>query len=243
MRRCSKKPELSRVKDRRDLPANRRLYFSSLLGPLGIPTYGSSGYDWASAPSIWFDLAAVDTLGSLNDFQSDEQGESASPEWIARYNGLAQTLRPTDTFEILRFDTVFEAPTLGAHGRSWARFERPTGSACLSTSCFRRADPAQFGQSCRFPRRGGTARQRARGCSFEDKREHPAKRQAGGCATRWRRDRSSASVGSTAEILCHYLGGSFERGEALIVAGELRLTAQMQNREGAHLEWIEVNIT
>ena len=59
-----------------DLEANRRIYFSSLLGPLGIPTYGSSGYDWASAPNIWFDSAAVGTIGSLNDFQADEQGEA-----------------------------------------------------------------------------------------------------------------------------------------------------------------------
>ena len=56
-----------------DLEANRRIYFSSLLGPLGIPTYGSSGYDWASAPNIWFDSAAVGTIGSLNDFRSDEE--------------------------------------------------------------------------------------------------------------------------------------------------------------------------
>ena len=106
-----------------ELEANRRIYFSSLLGPLGIPTYGSSGYDWASAPSIWFDSAAVGTLGSLNDFQGDEQGESASPELIARYNGLSHAVRPTDTFEILPLGTVSEAPTLGAHARSWARFE------------------------------------------------------------------------------------------------------------------------
>ena len=106
-----------------ELEANRRFFFSSLLGPLGIPTYGSSGYDWASASSIWFDSAAVGTLGSLNDFQGDEQGESASPELVARYNGLTHAVRPTDTFEILPLGTVSEAPTLGAHARSWARFE------------------------------------------------------------------------------------------------------------------------
>ena len=70
-----------------DLEANRRIFFSSLLGPLGVPTYGSSGYDWASAPNIWFDLAAVGTLGSLNDFKGDEQGEGAAADFIAKYNG------------------------------------------------------------------------------------------------------------------------------------------------------------
>lgn len=106
-----------------DMEANRRFYFSSLMGPLGVPTYGSSGYDWASAPNIWFDSAAVGTIGSLNDFRGDEEGEVSSPELIAKYNGIASVLRPTNTFEILPLDTVSEAPTLGAHARSWARFE------------------------------------------------------------------------------------------------------------------------
>ena len=106
-----------------DVEANRRFYFSSLMGTLGVPTYGSSGYDWASAPNIWFDSAAVGTVGSLNDFRGDEEGEVSSPELIAKYNGIASVLRPTCTFEILPIDTVSQAPTLGAHARSWARFE------------------------------------------------------------------------------------------------------------------------
>ena len=35
-------------------------YFASEDGALGMPTYSSSGYDWASAPDIWFDAAPVD---------------------------------------------------------------------------------------------------------------------------------------------------------------------------------------
>ena len=106
-----------------DVEANRRFFFSSLLGQLGVPTYGSSGYDWASAPNIWFDSAAVGTLGSLNDFKADEQGERGSSELVAKYNGLTHVLRPTVNFEILPLDYVAEAPTLGAHARSWARIE------------------------------------------------------------------------------------------------------------------------
>ena len=122
-----------------DLEANRRLYFSSLLGPLGIPTYGSSGYDWASAPNIWFDSAAMGTIGSLNDFRDDEQGEGITPELVARYNGLAKVLRPTNTFEVLPFGSVSEAPTSGrtpAPGQGW---RGTVGVACLSTSCSRGA--------------------------------------------------------------------------------------------------------
>ncbi|MGB8260079.1 MAG: TIM-barrel domain-containing protein, partial [Terracidiphilus sp.] len=105
------------------IEANRRFWFSSLLGRLGVPTYGSTGYDWASAPEIWFDSAAVGTIGSLNDFQGDEQGLGATPERIARYNGIARCLRTTAVFETVPLGTVDEAPTLGAHARSWARFE------------------------------------------------------------------------------------------------------------------------
>jgi hypothetical protein len=106
-----------------DLEANRRIYFSSLLGPLGIPTYGSSGYDWASAPNIWFDSAAVGTIGSLNDFQVDEEGEGTTPELVAKYNGVSRTLRPANTFAVVPLGTISEAPTFGAHARSWARIE------------------------------------------------------------------------------------------------------------------------
>ena len=106
-----------------DLEANRRIYFSSLLGPLGIPTYGSSGYDWASAPNIWFDSAASGTIGSLNDFHGDEQGEKGSPEFVAKYNGMSKVLRPTNTFEVIPLGSISEAPTYGAHARSWARLE------------------------------------------------------------------------------------------------------------------------
>lgn len=106
-----------------DVEANRRIYFSSLMGALGVPTYGSSGYDWASSPSIWFDSAASGSIGSLNDFAGDEEGESATPELIARYNGVAKTLRPTDVFEVIALGEVAQAATRGAHARSWARME------------------------------------------------------------------------------------------------------------------------
>nr|MBA3375302.1 hypothetical protein [Actinomycetota bacterium] len=36
-----------------DLEANRRFFFSGLLGDLGMPTYGSGGYDWSSMRQIW----------------------------------------------------------------------------------------------------------------------------------------------------------------------------------------------
>lgn len=105
------------------LEANRRLYFSSLLGSLGVPTYGSSGYDWSSAPEIWFDSAASGTIGSLNDFNRDEAGEPPTPQLISRYNGVAKALRSTRVFDVLPIGPPQLAPTLGAHAHSWVRLE------------------------------------------------------------------------------------------------------------------------
>lgn len=107
-----------------DWEANRRIYFASVLTQLGVPVYGSSGYDWPSSPVIWFDSVASGTIGSLNTFTNDQFGESATPERLALYNGFAQTIRPTNLFTIIPFPTVRpEAPARGAHSKSWARLE------------------------------------------------------------------------------------------------------------------------
>lgn len=107
-----------------DLEANRRFFFSSLMGELGVPTYGSSGYDWQSTPPIWFDSAAIGTLGSLNDFRADERGQGATPDRIAKYNGLVEAIRTSNTFQAIPFPTQQIGPTRGAHAQSWARIEK-----------------------------------------------------------------------------------------------------------------------
>ena len=106
-----------------DLEANRRFFFSGLLGEIGMPTYGSGGYDWKTMPQIWFDSAAVGTLGSLNSFSGDEEDEVATPGRVAKYNGLAQALRTSNTFSIRPIGADYVSSTRGARTRSWARFE------------------------------------------------------------------------------------------------------------------------
>jgi hypothetical protein len=106
-----------------DLEANRRLFFSGLLGEIGMPTYGSGGYDWSTMPEIWFDSAVVGTLGSLNSFSGDEENEGPTPERVAKYNGLAQLLRASNTFSIHPIDADYVSSTRGAHSRSWLRIE------------------------------------------------------------------------------------------------------------------------
>ncbi|MES2390761.1 MAG: TIM-barrel domain-containing protein [Acidobacteriota bacterium] len=104
------------------LEANRRIYYASALTPLGILVYGSSGYDWSSSPSIWFDSVAAGTIGSLNDFQGDEFGETSSPGAIALYNGFCKAIRQENIFEVIVYPPPrLEASIAGGHARSWAR--------------------------------------------------------------------------------------------------------------------------
>ena len=105
------------------LEANKRFYFSSLLGEIGMPTYGSGGYDWTTMPDIWFDSAAMGTLGSLNSFAGDEQDSGPTPARVAKYNGLSQLLRSSNIFSIEPLDQVLLGGSNGARSSSWARIE------------------------------------------------------------------------------------------------------------------------
>ena len=96
-----------------DVEANRRFFFSSLMGEIGQPTYGSGGYDWATMPDIWFDTALIGALGSLNSFVGDEQDQMPSPDLIAKYNGLCQALRNSNIFTIEPVDADYSEADAG----------------------------------------------------------------------------------------------------------------------------------
>ncbi len=226
-----------------EFEANRRMYFSSLLGPLGIPTYGSSGYDWASAPAIWFDSAAVGTIGSLNDFNGDEQGERGSAATVAKYNGIAKTLRSATRFRVLTLGADSEAATFGAHAHSWARLEgdevvllalRPV-LAGEETPSARSADDDVF-----------------RGLVQAGVPVIVASRGAGGLS----RDAELAVVpygdgvisirrtsGKRAWVVHHYFGGAVAQEDVVIEGGRLNLTARLKGPAGQPLEWMEVHIS
>ncbi len=106
-----------------DDETNRRIFFSSLCGELGMPTYGSSGYDWESALDIWFDSAPSGTLGSLHCFDGDENGDLPKDEWIAKYNGLSAILRRQIHFQIQPVDAKWRGGLRAAFSPSWERSE------------------------------------------------------------------------------------------------------------------------
>ncbi len=226
-----------------DLEANRRIYFSSLLGPLGIPTYGSSGYDWASSPHIWFDSAAVGTIGSLNDFKADEQGEGSTPELVAKYNGIAKVLRQSNTFQVLPLGVVSQAPTYGAHARSWARFEggelvlfafRPTMPGDENPLMSQASDPrVKDVIQCTAP--VIIASQDSKSITRSSKLAIVS--YAGGQVALRRQE------GKKAELTSHYFGGAVTQSKAPIENGQLKITVEDRNPAGKPLEWIEVRIS
>jgi hypothetical protein len=226
-----------------DVEANRRFFFSSLLGQLGVPTYSSTGYDWASTSNIWFDAAALGTIGSMNDFKADEQGEGCTPELAARYNGITHVLRPTVTFEILPLDYVPEAPTLGAHARSWARFE----AGQLVLLAFRPpvpGDPRALARQTNDARVKGAVQSNVPLVVASKTNDSIA--SSGNLAIVPYGDGEVVlrrQVGSKAEIISHYFGGAPTRNQATIEKGELKITARERNSAGAPLEWIEVHVS
>jgi hypothetical protein len=226
-----------------DVEANRRFFFSSLLGRLGVPTYSSTGYDWAATSNIWFDACALGTIGSMNDFKTDEQDEGVTPQAAARYNGIVQALRPTVTFEILPLDYVPEAPTLGAHARSWARFEKGE----LVLFAYRPAvagDPRPLARQSKDPRVTGALQSNvpvvvsSKTAQSIAHSEHLAIVPYGDAEIVLRRQ-----SGKKAEIISHYFKGVKTSSPATIEGGELKIAARARSAAGEPLEWVEVHIS
>lgn len=105
-----------------DLETNRRIFFSSLCGELGMPTYSSSGYDWESAIDIWFDSIASGSLGSLHCFDGDENGEKPSAMQIAKFNGLNSLVRKEAFFSTKPVHAKWQGIRAGL-APSWERIE------------------------------------------------------------------------------------------------------------------------
>ncbi|MDR3738574.1 MAG: hypothetical protein P4L40_06095 [Terracidiphilus sp.] len=226
-----------------DVEANRRMFFSSLLGRLGIPTYGSSGYNWSSAPRIWFDSSAVGTVGSLNDFRGDEAGEKPTPEIIARYNGVLQTVRPTNVFEVLPIGNVQYASVLGAHARSWARFER--GALVLFAYRPPAVDEVPALVDHQIDRRVDGVLRATMPVIVSSRNDQSITRSntlvvapyaSGEIALKRTR-------GQKAILIHHYLSGNKTEDRAAITDGYLAFRVKNHDGAGSPLEWIEVQIS
>ena len=215
-----------------DVEANRRFFFSGLLGELGVPTYGSSGYDWESAPNIWFDSAAVGTIGSLNDFKGDERGEKSTPELSAKYNGIAHVLRSSNVFKVVPLDEASEGATRAAHSSSWARLEddkvvllavRPDVPGSN-----RKSHPLRGLVHCTMP---------AVVTSQTDEDIEHTNRLA---VAAYGRGQISIrrKAGLRANILTHHFGGAVTHSRVLIENAQLSLSITQEL-----VEWIEIHVS
>lgn len=104
------------------IEANRRLYFSSALGQLGIPSYGSGGYSWIHMDDVWFDTIVSGALGSLGSFTGDNTGSVLTDRDVAKFNGLAALRRVNNVFKAEPLATT-QIGANGGRASSWIRYE------------------------------------------------------------------------------------------------------------------------
>lgn len=222
--------------------ANRRIFFSSLLGELGVPTYGSTGYDWHSDPEIWFDSAVAGTIGSLNDFTLDDAGEKPTPRTLALYNGIARLLRRTRFSRIVAIAGPEPAPALGAHAHTWARLEggelvllarRPQAVWSDLPAKMTQEEATLYGAvECDLPVL--IASRTAEGISASAALTVVA---YGAAPVAIRTSRQVA-----AQVTSHYFGGAVAHASATPAGGWLRITPQTA-LNGKPLECIEITYT
>jgi hypothetical protein len=220
-----------------DLEANRRLFFGSLLGEIGEPTYGSGGYDWASMPAIWFDSALVGTLGSLNSFVGDEQDQMPSSSLIAKYNGLSEVVRSSNIFTIEPVDAEYACVTRGAHTPSWARFENDqlVAVALRTHRLDGREGPVKFREVVEASASVAIASKTSDGIE-KATRLAVVPYGEGGVTLHL----ADAQTGS-ASVIEHFFGGNAKESHVEIQDGTLRLALRERDENGSPVEWIEVN--
>jgi hypothetical protein len=221
-----------------DLEANRRFFFSSLLGEIGMPTYGSGGYDWSTMPEIWFDSAVVGTLGSLNSFSGDEENEGPTPERVAKYNGLAQLLRSSNTFSIRPIDADYFSPTRGARAPSWARMEN--GEVVLlalrAGGGFGGKGAAKFGELAETSASVVVASKTAEGIERSSRLAVVPYGEG-----ELRIKRAGAEM-KPAQIIEHAWGNRLGKSVSIPVKnGTLAIPLRERTDDGSPVEWIEVN--
>ncbi|MBP7692237.1 MAG: hypothetical protein KA764_09985 [Anaerolineales bacterium] len=219
-----------------DLETNRRIFFSSLAGELGMPTYGSSGYDWATAPDIWFDSVPSGSLGSLHAFDGDEAGDQPRAEWLARYNGLAAIQRTTTTFSIQPLEVAWGGGLRASFAPGWERLEN--GRSVLVALRQTKLDGRPGAGAHRDILHTDVTLVAA---SLTDDGLADTARLglvpwgAGRC--RLRRTRAGA-----AEVTEHYWGGAVRREHLAVTAGQVEV-AWRAGAADPPLEWIEVVFT
>jgi hypothetical protein len=211
-----------------DLEANRRFFFSSLLGEIGMPTWGSSGYDWVTAPEIWFDSAAIGTLGNLTSFSGPEAEALAKPERIA--------LGTSNVFSPLPLDVAYLGPARGAHASSWARIEN--GEVVLVALRERRLDGRKGAGAYRDLVQANTS------VVVASKTSEGIARAPRLAVVPYGQGQITLKreSGDYAEVTEHYFGGGKKTSRLPMQDASLRVPLRERSDEGSVIEWIELDI-
>lgn len=222
-----------------DLEANRRFFFSSLLGELGMPTYGSGGYDWPTMPSIWFDTAPIGTLGSLNSFSGDEVDAGPTPDRVSKYNGLVNLVRSSNVFTIEPLDVGdWFSPTRGARASSWARSEN--GEVVLVALRKLRLDGGVgTGKYGNFIESDASVVVASKSAERISRATRLGVVPYGDGELALRRDDHQATKAKVKE---HLFGGQVRESEIPIRTGKLTLPFRERAADGTPIEWIAIEI-
>jgi len=216
-----------------DLEANRRFFFSSLLGDLGMPTYGSGGYDWGSMRQIWLDSVVVGSVGSLGAFSGDVEGGAPTSALVAKYNGLAALSRPTNVYTVVPLDAVRLGGSGGARSSSWARFEG--GQLVLAALRHATSSEGLSGQNLPLTSTVSTVVASLTELAIDASASVGVVPFGAGALTL-----SGPAHCRSAEVAIHTLGGGTRRHSAALDDGELRLELSERLDDGAYVEWIEI---
>jgi hypothetical protein len=219
-----------------DLEANRRFFFSSLLGEIGMPTWGSGGYDWVTAPEIWFDSIALGGLGSLGAFRGPDPQASAPPQRVAKFNGLAHLTRYSHFFSAIPLDVHYHGAIRGGHASSWARIE---GGEVVLVALRK------------YQLTGGEGSRMFRDLMSTDTSVVVASRTKEGLARTGKLGVVPYGEGQVtlkredgaqiAEVIEHYFRGPSTTRKMAVKDGMLRLPLRERSENG-FVEWIEVNM-
>ena len=228
--------DLGRCTEDFELEANRRFFFSSLMGELGVPTWGSGGYEWQTMPDIWFDSAILGTVGSLVSFSGSGAQTGATPESIAKFNGLAHLIRYIGTFSILPVDPEFYGPERGPHAPSWARTENGVvvAVALRQYGFAGRKGPGKFRDLVSANASVVVASQTSEGIAQAD--------QLGIVPYGEGELVLKRVTGSKADITEHYFRGGKSTQQLVIAEGVLRIPLHEKAADGSIVEWYEVQI-
>ncbi len=224
--------------DEYNLEANRRIFFGSLLGELGIPTDGSGGYDWRSMRDIWFDSAPTGTLGSLLSFTGDEEGEGPDSAIVAKFNGLTHLLRPTVTFRLEAVEWAAISATRGARSPSWARWEGDN----LTLVALRKGHWNGGPVSGRYRDIASTTAPLVLASKTGDDLRRSNLLALVPFGDGEVTLKTEASIPRRADIVEHLFGGKKKLTSLKLTAAECRVSFREKDEQGTPVEWVEINV-